>query len=224
MHAGGKDFRRRSAYGGLRTGTRAGAVRLVRMRYSFTLAATLLCAACSQETTAPAAQDATPAAPAPETAAAGPPSPGAQPSPGGSALGLDGLGGLRIGEPVPAGSSWAERGAQASDTCRTITSPDYPGAYAIVEGKRVRRITLGQASDVKLAEGIGVGAAEAEVRQRFAGFRETPHKYVEGGKYLTAPNAEGGDPALRFEIDAAGKVSLIHLGTMPVLGYVEGCA
>ena len=27
-----------------------------------------------------------------------------------------------------------------------------------------------------------------------------------------------------IEIGADGKVSLMHVGTMPVLGYVEGCA
>ncbi len=41
---------------------------------------------------------------------------------------------------------------------------------------------------------------------------------------MTAPNAESGDPALRFEIGADSKVALIHVGTKPVLGYVEGCA
>jgi hypothetical protein len=78
---------------------------------------------------------------------------------------------------------------------------------------------------VKLAEGMGVGATEAEVRAAFPGFREEPHKYVEPpAKYLTAPDAEKGAPALRFEIGAGRKVSLIHVGIMPVLGYVEGCA
>jgi hypothetical protein len=140
-------------------------------------------------------------------------------------LTLEGLGALRIGQAVPAGSGWAERGAQISDECRLISSPDFPGVYAIVEGGRVRRITVGQRSDVKLVEGIGVGASEAEVRAAFAGFREEPHEYVEApGKYLTAPNAPSGDPALRFEIGADRRVSLIHVGTMPVLGYVEGCA
>ena len=140
-------------------------------------------------------------------------------------LTLDGLGALRIGEPVPEGSGWAERGAQISEECRTVTAPDVPGVYAIVEDGRVRRITLGERSDIKLAEGIGVGASEADVRAAFPGVRETPHKYVDApGKYLTAPNAESGDPALRFEIGADGRVSLIHAGTMPVLGYVEGCA
>ena len=52
-----------------------------------------------------------------------------------------------------------------------------------------------------------------------------PHKYgAAPAKYLTAPNAPSGDSALRFEIGSDGKVSLIHVGTMPVLAYVEGCA
>ncbi len=89
----------------------------------------------------------------------------------------------------------------------------------------MRRVTAGQKSTVKLAEGIGVGASEREVRAWFAGFREEPHKYeAPPAKYLTAPNARSGDPALRFEIGTDGKVSLIHVGTMPTLGYVEGCA
>ena len=140
-------------------------------------------------------------------------------------LTLEGLGGLKIGQAVPAGSSWAERGAQIPGGCTTISSPDFPGAYAIVEQGKVRRITAGQRSEVKLVEGIGVGASEKEVRATFPSFREEPHKYVEApAKYLTAPNAASGGPALRFEIGADGKVSLIHAGTMPVLGYVEGCA
>jgi hypothetical protein len=140
-------------------------------------------------------------------------------------LTLEGLGELRVGQSIPRGSGWAERGAQISDECRTINSPAYPGAYAIVEEGKVRRITVGSGSSVRLVEGIGVGSAEAEVRAAFPGFREQPHKYSEPpAKYLTAPNAASGDPALRFEIGADRRVSLIHVGTMPVLIYVEGCA
>lgn len=140
-------------------------------------------------------------------------------------IGLEGLGDLRIGLPPPDGGRWAERGAQTSEACRTVSSPDYPGIYAIVADGKVQRITVGQRSGIKLAEGVGVGAAEAEVRKWFAGFREEPHTY-EGApaKYLTAPNAASGDPALRLEIGQDGKVKLIHVGTMPALGYVEGCA
>lgn len=178
------------------------------------LAATL--AACS-----PAPQKAAEEKAASVPAAA--PAATARPATAANVLGLEGLGTLRVGQPPLA--AWTERGAQASDECLTVTSPDYPGVYAIVTDGKVQRITVGQRSDVKLAEGIGVGASEDQVRQGFGGFREEPHKYEDKpAKYLTAPNAGSGDPALRFEIGADGKVKLIHVGLAPVLEYVEGCA
>jgi len=205
-----------------RRGTDSDAARLSGMRKALLLPLAL--AACSRQ---PAAAPEADASVAP-TAAASPsaaPATSALASPAARTLGLEGLGDLRIGQPVPSGSSFAERGGQASDTCRTVSSPDFPGVYAIVEDGKVRRITLGQRSNVTLAEGIGVGASEADVRKWFAGFREEPHEYSDApAKYLTAPNAPSGDSALRFEIGGDGKVSLIHVGTMPVLGYVEGCA
>lgn len=150
--------------------------------------------------------------------------PGADPVRSPDILSLAGLGDLRIGKPVPADSRWRAAGAQASDSCLVFSSPDYPGAYAIVEGGKVRRISIGQRSQVSLVEGIGIGATEAEVLQYFP-FPATPHKYVDApGKYLTAPNADSGSSALRFEIGSDGTVSQIHVGTMPVLGYVEACS
>jgi hypothetical protein len=140
-------------------------------------------------------------------------------------LALEGLGELKIGQAVPASGSWRQRGAQVPGSCLTISSPDFPGVYAILEEGKVRRITIGGSSKVKLSEGIGIGATEAQVRAAFPGFREEPHKYVEKpAKYLTAPNAPNGEPALRFEIGREGKISLIHVGASPVLEYVEGCA
>lgn len=188
-----------------------------------------LLAACSSQPSNdadPAAEDGSSTA-APAGPAASKPSAPAAPDDTAQAadiLSLAGLGDLRIGEAVPAGSSWGEKGAQVSDACRVLSSPDYPGAYAIAEGGKVRRISLGQQSTVTLAEGIGPGASEAAVKRHFP-FPETPHKYVEApAKYLTAPNAGSGASALRFEIGSDGKVSQIHVGTMPVLGYVEACS
>jgi hypothetical protein len=139
-------------------------------------------------------------------------------------LTLDGLGALKIGEPVPGGGTWAERGAQTSDSCRLVSSPKYAGVYAITEGGKVRRISVGERSNVRTIEGIGFGSTRAQVDNAFPGFREEPHKYVEGGKYLTAPGATKDNAGVRFELDAAGKVTAMHVGTMPVLGYIEGCS
>lgn len=137
-------------------------------------------------------------------------------------LRLEGLGDLTIGKPVPKGSDFAIRGAQASDTCLIYTSPEYPDAYAIVEDGQVRRITIARGSKVKLVEGIGPGDSEAKILRDFPSFRASAHEYVEApAKYLTQP---GNDPRMRFEIGADRKVDAIHVGLMPQLTYSEGCA
>ena len=137
-------------------------------------------------------------------------------------LSLDGLGDLRIGQPLPPG--WNAPGGETSDVCRTATSSQYPGVVALITDGLVRRITLGQTSTVKLTEGVGVGSSEGDVQAWFAGFREEPHKYEPApAKYLTAPNAANASSALRFEVGADGRVERVHVGIMPMLGYVEGC-
>lgn len=148
----------------------------------------------------------------------------AGPGAGGRVLTLGGLGTLIIDKAPPGDGLWSERGAQNSETCRVISSADYPGVYAITEGGKVRRITAGSGSNVKTIEGIGVGSTRAQVNDVFAGFRETPHKYVAGAKYLTSPGAENGQPAVRFEMSPQGKVTAMHFGMMPTLGYVEACS
>ncbi len=148
----------------------------------------------------------------------------AGPGAGGRVLTLNGLGTLHFGQPVPNDGPWAERGAQASDTCRVLSSSDYPGVYAIAEGGKVRRITASNGANVKTIEGISVGSTRAQVNDAFPGFRETPHKYVAGAKYLTTPGAENRQTAVRFEMSPQGKVTAMHFGMMPTLGYVEACS
>lgn len=184
--------------------------------------AVLLLTGCGSE---PASEPAKPEAAAPaatEGQATAEPAPSAPAPASPQTLTLEGYGGLTIGAPVPTGSPWAARGAQISDGCTTISAPDWPGAYAIVEEGVVRRITVSDESEAKLIEGIGPGSTEADVRKAFPSFVAESHKYVDApAKYLTQP---GNDPRLRFEIDQEGKVSLVHIGMKPTLEYVEGCA
>ncbi len=190
-------------------------------RCAIILPLALAAAACSPEAEEPVAEVTTSAA---TTSAAGD---SATPAPTATAdantLTLEGLGDLRIGQAIPAGSSFASRGAQIpGTTCRTVSSPDYPGVYAMTIDGELRRITVADDSEVALVEGIAPGATEAEVRAAFPGFEASPHKYLAApGKYLTQP---GDDPRLHFEIDTDETVSLIHVGALPELTWVEGCA
>jgi hypothetical protein len=180
------------------------------------LSLSLAMAACSDEPADDAA--------APEAAVSVAPAAVPEEQVSSNTLTLAGLGPLRLGQPVDPASGFAARGAQISDECITVSSPSYPDVYAIVEAGTVRRISVSEGSTVTLAEGVGPGATRTTVEGSFPGFVEEPHKYVPGGRYLTAPGAESGDPAVRFELDEAGRVTTVHVGLMPVLGYVEGCA
>lgn len=177
-----------------------------------------LFAACSPEAEAPVAAETIAAIPSADVATSTPAMPADA-----NTLTLEGLGELRIGEPVPSGSSFASRGAQIpGSACRTVSSPDYPGVIAMTIDGELRRITVSDGSKVALVEGISAGATEAEVRAAFPGFVESPHKYLAApGKYLTQPGTE---PRLHFEIDTDKAVSLIHVGALPELTFVEGCA
>jgi hypothetical protein len=168
------------------------------------------------------ASDAAAATPAATGTASAPP---ASQSPSAQTLTLEGLGGLRLGQGIAADSHWKLGTDEMSPACQIATSPDYPGVYAIVNDGKVRRISVGARSTVKLVEGIGPGSSEADVMAKFPGFRSSPHKYVAApGKYLTAPGEGKTSPDLRFEIDANGKVSLMHVGLAPELQLVEGCS
>ncbi len=189
------------------------------MRYIILpLTAALIVAGCSSE-----AGDASARA---DTQASQAPTPKPTPTPiasaGGKTLTLEELGGLTIGQPVPKNSSFTAAEGQIGNGCETLSSPQFPDVYAIRTNGEVRRISVFGDSDVKLVEGVGPGSAIEDVRSAFPGFVEEPHKYTgPEGKYLTQP---GNDPRLRFEIDPDGTVSTVHVGVMPELGYVEGCA
>ena len=157
--------------------------------------------------------------------AAAAPSPPAEPVL--TAVGYDTI---RIGAPPSAAEGYdlADDGSY-QDSCRIYASERLPNTYAIVEDGRVMRLTAFQregsgASPVRTEGGIGPGSTEAEVRAAYAPLREQPHHYV-------APPAKdlffGGsetEPGLRFEIGDDGRVTAVHAGLEPVLGYVEGCS
>ena len=193
------------------------------------LAALALLAACSNDSAEDAevstdAEQATAAETDSAPVASEPAGDSASDSPTGAdtTLALEGLGDLTVGQRVPSGSSFAARGAQVSDACTILSSPDYPSVYAMVTEGVVKRITVSEGSPVRLVEGIGPGSTEAEVTAAFPGFVASDHKYVAApAKYLKQP---GGDARLMFEMGSDGRVQHVHVGMEPELSWVEGCA
>lgn len=99
-----------------------------------------------------------------------------------------------------------------------------PKLLFMIENGRLARITVRPGSEVRTAQGVGAGAAAAEVRRAHgATLVREPHKYLETpAEYLTAwtkPNAAG----MRYVVGREGRVEEVHAGGPPIT-YVEGCA
>ena len=94
----------------------------------------------------------------------------------------------------------------------------------MIEGDKFVRYDVG--TDKEIAPGGGkVGMSVEELRKLYGdALQSMPHKYVQGGQYLSI-NASGVAPGkLVFETDAAGKVSAWRVGLLPQADYVEGCS
>jgi hypothetical protein len=209
------------------------------MRRSFApwvlVAATFALAGCKPEASAPdAAPHAAEAPPAevvasvPETVA--PAMPDATP-PSDTQASFAGYGDMKLGSTVDeAKAAWGgELNGKPSEgsTCYYLT-PKWvkkPSDFAFMaeDGKFVR---YDVGIDKEAAPGGGkVGMTVDELQKLYGNALQTsPHKYVEGGQYLSIAASGVAPSKLVFETDAAGKVSAWRVGLSPQVDYVEGCS
>ena len=176
------------------------------MKWHFVFGLALLAAGCSPDSEPAARRDGATA------------SPGASATPGAGkrVMTPEGLGQLRIGAAVPAGSD-GEAG------CRDLAGEGWKNAYAMASGGVIRRISVRAGSGVVLEEGIGPGTGEAALRAAIPGLRSEPDKYLPApAKVLTVPFS-GDGPTLRFDIGQDGRIAQMSAGLMPEIGLVEGC-
>ncbi len=103
-----------------------------------------------------------------------------------------------------------------------------PSVVYMVETGKVTRIDVirreGQPiPSTRTAEGLGIGAAEKDVIAAYGSrLTQSPHKYVDDGKYLRLLSRDAGS-GIVFET-AAGTVTGLRAGIPPSLDYVEGCS
>jgi hypothetical protein len=141
-----------------------------------------------------------------------------------------GVGSLRFGMSLGAaaasvGGALRVRPRDAAAACTYAAwAGGPPGVRVMVERGRIVRVDVERPSTLTTAEGIGVGAPEADVEQGYPGqVRVAPAKYSTG-RVLTVTPPGRADPTARlvFEIEE-GRVARYRAGERPAVEYVEGC-
>ena len=125
---------------------------------------------------------------------------------------------MRLDEAMRAAG--AQPGAEpAGASCDYVRFASLPGVNFMVENAVVTRGDADAATPNVL--GIAVGATLDAVRSAHPEGRVTPHKYVDGGHYITflAPDQSRG---IVLE-EERGAVTRIRAGIVPAVEYVEGC-
>ena len=207
----------------------------MRRLLAFAIVAAL--AACRAEPASEATATDTPP-PAPAQPATPPPAPAPTPPPAAPPDGSDhqatfaGYGDVKFGTPAEDmekawGGELTELGKDGNARCYFMTPAwvKVPAEFnfMISEGRFAR---FGTESDKFAAPGGGkVGMRVAELQALYNNaLQATPHKYVEGGQYLSIAASGVAPTKLVFEADASGVVSEWRVGLLPEVDYVEGCS
>ena len=142
-----------------------------------------------------------------------------------------GYGDMKLGSTVDeARAAWGGElnGAPMEGTTCHYLWPKWisrPADFAfMMEDGRFVRYDVG--TDKETAPGGGkVGMSVEELQKRYGGaLKGAPHKYMQGGQYLSMDAGDVAPTRLVFEVDAAGKVTSWRVGLSPQVEYVEGCS
>ena len=170
-----------------------------------------------------------PPAPMDQPAQDVPPATAPPPAPSAGLARFDGYGDMQFGmTEAQARAAWGgDLNGDAGDGCHYLNPvwEHAPSYFAFMfDGGKFVRYDVG--NDTEMAPGGGKrGMDEGEIRSLYAGrVGESPHKYVDGGKYLEVVAGDGREGKLVFETYAAGQVSAWHAGVEPQVDYVEGCS
>jgi hypothetical protein len=99
-----------------------------------------------------------------------------------------------------------------------------PGVSVMIARGSVTRVDVDSAG-VQSDAGVAVGDSASRVSQLYAGrVTTTPHKYVQGGQYLTVRSPSPQDSALRIVFESeGGRVTRFRSGRTPEVEWVERC-
>lgn len=96
----------------------------------------------------------------------------------------------------------------------------------MITGGRISRIDVWRESLITTASGAKIGDSEAKIKSIYGSrIKITPHKYVQGGHYLTFVPQDAAERNFRLIFETDGKrVTVFRSGKLPEVEFVEGCA
>lgn len=179
--------------------------------------------ACEKKDQQPAGETAAAVAPAPAT-----PAPVAAPS---NVITEAGYNALRPGMTF-AEANDSLKGALKPAAGANLAECDYvkweggpEGLLVMIVDNKIARIDITRESTIATDVGAKIGDTEEQIKSLYgARVAVTPHKY-DDGHYLHVKSANASDSshAIVFET-VKGKVTRYRTGTVPAVGFVEGCS
>lgn len=137
-------------------------------------------------------------------------------------LSPQGYGLIRFGQTLKHTEITLNEHSKADDpdeSCTYVEFKKYPNVRFMVEDGVITRADVNE--NVPNTSGIKVGMTIANARRIQPRLKTEPHQYDPEGHYLTL-SFNHGRFALVFETDKT-KVTDVHGGMQPSVGYVEGC-
>lgn len=145
---------------------------------------------------------------------------------------INGIGSVRIGMTVAeaskaAGTKLIREGASESVSCFYVQPREPKNIAFMVTSGRISRVDVWEKNkSITTLSGAKIGDSEAKIKSLYPRqIQVTPHKYVQGGHYLTVVPKDASDKNYRILFETDGKkVTRFRSGKLPEVEYVEGCS
>ncbi|ACC80062.1 hypothetical protein Npun_R1351 [Nostoc punctiforme PCC 73102] len=147
-----------------------------------------------------------------------------------SKLSINGIGEVKVGMTVSqaakaAGTKLA--GDSPNNSCYYVKPQNEPKnlLFMVTKG-RISRVDVRQNTQITTLKGGKIGDTEAQIKSLYPGqIKVTPHKYVQGGHYLTFIPKDRSNQNYRVVFETDGKrVTQFRSGKLPEVEFVEGCS
>ncbi|MBD2511145.1 hypothetical protein H6G91_28500 [Nostoc muscorum FACHB-395] len=143
---------------------------------------------------------------------------------------INGIGAVRVGMTVSQATKAAGTklvGDPPNNNCYYVKPQNETKSLSFMVTKgRISRVDVRQNTQITTLKGAKIGDTEAQIKSLYPGqIKVTPHKYVQGGHYLTFVPKDRADQNYRVIFETDGKrVTGFRSGKLPEVEFVEGCS